>query len=220
MTNVTLEYADTPPTRKQASVRDLRQDILDTARSVLADQGVAALSMREVARRAGVTHQAPYHHFGDRESILAELVTHGFDELARSLASANDIAPSSGKRAALLASGEAYIGFALTHKGVFRIMFRPDVCNPMRFPELQQARVRAHAELERLVQIVHGSRPVAGLESIYWAYVHGMACLMIDGPLATQLPTDEARQNHLREVGRTFADLMMSLGSVTVSAHA
>jgi len=200
--------------RKQASSasgRDLRQDILDTARTLLDEQGVAALSMREVARRAGVTHQAPYHHFGDRESILAELVTHGFDELARRLAVANDLAPSKGKRAALLASGEAYIGFALSHPGVFRIMFRPDVCAPMRFPDLRQAGARAHAELERLVRIVHGSRSNAGLASIYWAYVHGMACLMIDGPLAMQLPTDKARQTHLREVGRKFADLVMTL---------
>jgi AcrR family transcriptional regulator len=187
----------------------LREDILDTARSLLDEQGVAALSMREVARRAGVTHQAPYHHFGDRESILAELVTQGFDELARRLAAANDLAPSAGKRAALLASGEAYIGFALSHPGLFRIMFRPDVCDPMRFPDLRQAGARAHAELERIVRIVHGGRTGAGLASIYWAYVHGMACLMIDGPLAMQLPTDKARQTHLRKVTRKFADLMM-----------
>ena len=190
--------------------RDLRAVILDTARALLDEQGVAALSMREVARRAGVTHQAPYHHFGDRESILADLVEQGFDELARRLASANDLAPSAGKRAALLASGEAYIGFALSHRGVFRIMFRPDVCDPMRFPDLQQAGARAHAELERLVRIVHGSRYSAALASLYWAHVHGMACLMIDGPLAMQLPSDKAQQAHLREVGRKFADLVVS----------
>jgi AcrR family transcriptional regulator len=211
-----IELADPGgrPARKDASAgpgRHLRQDILDTARRLLDEQGVAALSMREVARLAGVTHQAPYHHFGDRASILAELVTQGFDELARRLAVANDLAPSAGKRAALLASGEAYIGFALSHPGVFRIMFRPDVCDPIRFPDLRQAGARAHAELERLVRIVYGGRPGAGLASIFWAYVHGMACLMIDGPLAMQLSTDKARQTHLRKVGRTFADLMMSL---------
>src|SRR5271169_43533 len=101
MSKTTLEYSGAGLKRKQsadASGRDLRQDILDTARTLLDEQGVAALSMREVARRAGVTHQAPYHHFGDRESILAELVTHGFEELAQRLAVANDLAPSAGKR--------------------------------------------------------------------------------------------------------------------------
>ncbi len=214
MRKTTVDSPGARPAAKHAlaaSGRDLRREILDTARKLLDEQGVAALSMREVARRAGVTHQAPYHHFGDRESILAELVTQGFDELARCLAAANDLAPTSGKRAALLASGEAYIGFALSHPGVFRIMFSPDVCDPMRFPDLRQAGARAHAELERLVRIVHGGRPSAALDSIYWAYVHGMACLMIDGPLALRLPTDKARQTHLRDVGRKFADVMLSL---------
>jgi AcrR family transcriptional regulator len=214
MPKTSLENPGAHPARtpgSAASGRDLRQDILDTARALIDEEGVAALSMREVARRAGVTHQAPYHHFGDRESILAELVTQGFDELARRLAAANNLAPSAGKRAALLASGEAYIGFALSHPGVFRIMFRPDLCDPMRFPDLRQAGARAHAELERLVRIVHGNRLSAALASIYWAYVHGMACLMIDGPLAMQLATDKSRQTHLREVGRKFADLMLSL---------
>jgi len=212
MSKMTIENTGAHPAPKQASSapgRDLRQDILDTARALLDEEGVAALSMREVARRAGVTHQAPYHHFGDRESILAELVTQGFDELARRLALANDLAPSAGKRAALLASGEAYLGFALSHPGVFRIMFRPDVCDPTRFPNLQQAGMRAHAELERLVRLVHGGRLGAALASIYWAHVHGLACLMIDGPLAAQFPTEKTRQAHLREVGRKFADLVM-----------
>ena len=190
--------------------RDLRQDILDTARALLNERGAATLSMREVARRAVVTHQAPYHHFGDRESILAELVKQGFGELAKQLSLANDIALSEGKRAALLASSKAYVGFALSHPGVFQIMFRPDVCDPTRFPELQQAGARAYAELERLVRIVHGEQISIELASIYWAHVHGTACLMIDGPLARQFPTDKARQEHLREVGEKFADLMMS----------
>ncbi len=214
MSKTTLEYSGARHARKRAPIapdRDLRKDILDTARTLLDEEGVAALSMREVARRAGVTHQAPYHHFGDRESILAELVTRGFDELAACLAAANDLAPSAGKRAALLASGEAYIGFALSHPGVFRVMFRLDVCDPMRFPDLRHAGERAHAELERLVRIVHGDRRGAALASIYWAYVHGMACLMIDGPLAMQLATKKARQSHLRQTGRKFADLVLSL---------
>ena len=83
------------PTRRSAAappavVVELRQRILDTSESLLETEGLSALSMREVARRAGVTHQAPYHHFADRESILAELVTQGFDELGRRLGRAND----------------------------------------------------------------------------------------------------------------------------------
>ena len=210
MSKLPLENAPISSTRQPwpSSGRDLLQDILDTARALLDSEGVAALSMREVARRAGVTHQAPYHHFANRESILAELVKLGFDELALRLAEANDLAISAGKRAALLASGEAYIGFALAHPGVFRIMFRPDVCDAGRFPELQQSAQRAHAELESLVRIVNDGRHSSALESICWAHVHGLACLMIDGPLALQLPTERARQAHLHEVGQVFVDLV------------
>ena len=83
-----------PTARKSAAplAADLRQRILNTSELLLEENGVAALSMREVARRAGVTHQAPYHHFADRESILAELVAQGFDELSRRLARAAKLA--------------------------------------------------------------------------------------------------------------------------------
>ncbi len=198
------------PGRPRAdAARDLRSLLLKTSRELLDEAGPGALSMREVARRAGCTHQAPYHYFQDRESILAAVVTDGFDNLARRLAAANDLAPTKGPRAALLASGQAYIDFALSHPGVFRIMFRPDVCNPLRFSSLQQAGARAYAELERLVQIVHGTEASAPLASIYWAHVHGLACLLIDGPLAMRLSSPRARRAHLQQVGARFADLMM-----------
>ena len=130
--------------------RDLRQEILRTALALLNESGVSALSMREVARRAGVTHQAPYHHFGDRESILAELAAQGFEELTRRLTQAHALAASD-LRAAVIASGRAYIDFALSHPGVFRIMFRPETCDPARFPAVQAAGDAAQATLIELV---------------------------------------------------------------------
>ncbi|MEN9316430.1 MAG: hypothetical protein RIS35_2823 [Pseudomonadota bacterium] len=190
--------------------RDLRAELLRTSRSLLDEGGIAALSMREVARRAGCTHQAPYHYFEDRETILAALVAEGFDELAGRLRLANDLAPGQGIRSALIASGTAYVDFALSRPGVFRIMFRPDVCNPARHPAVMAAGARAHAELERLNRIVHGSGANAARASILWAHVHGLACLLIDGPLAMTLETASDRQRHLEEVGGTFADLLLA----------
>jgi AcrR family transcriptional regulator len=191
------------------SARDLRADLLTTSRALLEEGGPSALSMREVARRAGCTHQAPYHYFEDRETILAALVTVGFDDLADRLRHANDLAASAGVEAVLLASGQAYLDFALSQPGVFRIMFRPDVCNPQRFPQLQQAGARAHAELERLNRIVHGPRATAAQATILWAHVHGLAGLMIDGPLAMHLATDRARDALLQDVGERFANLVL-----------
>ena len=70
--------------------RDLRSELLRTSRELLDEAGPSALSMREVARRAGCTHQAPYHYFANREAILAALVCEGFDELADRLAVAHE----------------------------------------------------------------------------------------------------------------------------------
>lgn len=181
----------------------LRQRILDTSRALLESEGLSALSLREVARRAGVTHQAPYHHFGDRESILAELVAEGFGELARRLAAANDGGGS--RRATMVAAFEAYVGFAIDHPGVFRIMFRPELCNPQRFAAARDAGERAHAELRRMVGLLHGADGDGTLASTYWAQVHGLACLLVDGPLGLALPTAEARRIHMRAVGLRLA---------------
>lgn len=188
--------------------RDLRRDLLATSRELLDEGGPGALSLREVARRAGCTHQAPYHYFDDRESILAALVAEGFDDLSQRLRAANDLCASKGVRAALEASGAAYVDFALSRAGVFRIMFRPDVCNPARFPDVQQAGARARAELTRLAQIVHGERVLPEFATLLWAHAHGLACLLVDGPLAQQFPSTALRSQHLTEVGRQFAELV------------
>lgn len=197
------------PTRRAPDAPDLRQRILETSRALLDAEGWAALSLREVARRAGVTHQAPYHHFADREAILAELVTEGFQRLADRLAQANDRAARASRQATAVASGEAYVGFALEHPGVFRVMFRPDLCDQARFPAAVAAGARGHGELLRLVQLLHGDAASPSLASLYWAQVHGLACLLIDGPLGQALPTRRARLAHVRETMARFADAMV-----------
>jgi AcrR family transcriptional regulator len=203
---------DTTGGKDSAAPLHLRERILATSRELLDRDGVAGLSMREVARQTGVTHQAPYHYFQDRESILAELVTRGFTELGRRLALANDLATTHGKRAALMASGEAYVGFAMEQPGVFRIMFRPDVCDPSRFPLITEAGEKAYGELMRLVQIMHGTDSTQSLSTVYWAHVHGMALLMLDGPLSRRIPDVQARMAHMHDAGRHFADMMLGKG--------
>lgn len=189
-----------------AEPADLRQRILATAEALLEEAGVAGWSMREVARRAGCTHQAPYHHFADRESIVAELVTQGFDELTRRLARANDRFGGAERRTLRFESSLAYVGFALDHPGIFRIMFRPEVCDAARFPAADQAGERAHAELSRLVRLLHGDAAGEAYASGYWAQVHGLACLLVDGPLGHHLPNARAQREHAREVLALMAD--------------
>jgi AcrR family transcriptional regulator len=206
----TLPAARRRPARKTgAEPVALRQRILQTAEALLETEGLQALSLREVARRAGVTHQAPYHHFADRESILAELVMQGFDDLAQRLAQAIDLAGTAGPRTALMESGSAYVGYAIEHPGVFRIMFRRELCDASRFPAAQAASARAHRELLRMVAVLHGGAQDAALTSTYWSMVHGLAGLIIDGPLAEHLPTLATRRSHMRATLKQFADFVL-----------
>lgn len=188
------------------AARDLRADLLRTARALLDEGGASALSLREVARRAGCTHQAPYHYFADRESLLAALVAAGFDTLTERLAAANGLCASQGPRSTLIAASDAYISFALSQPGVFRIMFRSDMCAPERFPGVLEASLCAHGELERLNHLVRGPDATPAQESILWAHVHGLACLLLDGPLGLMLQDPGARQAHLQAVAGAFAD--------------
>ncbi|MDM8076776.1 MULTISPECIES: TetR/AcrR family transcriptional regulator [Actinomyces] len=180
--------------------RDLRSELLRTSRELLDEAGPSALSMREVARRAGCTHQAPYHYFANREAILAALVCEGFDELADRLAVAHDGLGSADLHAVLVASGNAYVEFALRRPGVFRVMFRPDVCDPERFPEVVQAGQRARRELARLAKAVMGDGAQVEAEVLIWSGVHGLASLLLDGPLAGEFSSTEDRIDFARGV--------------------
>ena len=180
--------------------RDLRSELLRTSRELLDESGPSALSMREVARRAGCTHQAPYHYFANREAILAALVREGFDELADRLAVAYDGLGDADLHAVLVASGNAYVEFALRRPGVFRVMFRPDVCDPERFPEVVQAGQRARRELARLAKAVMGDGAQVEAEVLIWSGVHGLASLLRDGPLSGEFSSTEDRIDFARGV--------------------
>ena len=203
------------PTRRSATATpsvtvELRQRILDTSERLLETEGLSALSMREVARRAGVTHQAPYHHFADRESILAELVAQGFDELGRRLARANDRAAGGDRERLGNESGQAYVSYAIDHPGVFRIMFRPELCDLSRFPAARESGARARAELDRLVVLLHGAEGTSSLAHTYWAQTHGLACLLVDGPLGQALPGLRERRACMRETLAHFVRAMVA----------
>lgn len=199
-----------PPRSTDPAQPDLKQRILEAAERLLETEGLAALSMREVARRSGVTHQAPYHHFADREAILAELVTRGFTELASRLFQANEQISTAGRLEAGIASGLAYVGYAIDHPGVFRIMFRPELCDLTRFPEAQKSGSSAYAQLERLVSEIHGADQVASLAMVYWSQVHGLACLVTDGPVGLQLPGTAERRAYARSVLAPFVRQMLA----------
>ena len=112
----------------------LRRALLDAAASVIAESGVAALSLRDLSRRAGVSHAAPTHHFKDKAGLLTALAAEGYDRLSAALEAADTF----------LDAGVAYVHFAVTHPAHFAVMFRPDLYHADD-PVLVAARERAGA---------------------------------------------------------------------------
>ena len=198
------------PGRSRASgAGGLRDDLLRISRELLDEGGPDALSMREVARRAGCTHQAPYHYFANREAILAALIEAGFHELANRLCEAHDLVKTAALRTVAEASGNAYVEFALINPGVFRIMFRRDMCDPARFPGIQVASRRTYDELGRLARIRFGEHAIREHETALWASVHGLAVLLLDGLMADEFPALEDRLAYARRVNRLGCEVML-----------
>ena len=163
---------------------DTRRAVLDAAVELIAREGHAALSFREVARRAGVSHQAPYHHFGDREGILAAIAEEGF----RGLAEALEPTEAQAALPSLEASGLAYVRWALAHPGHYRTLFRPDLARPKDHAGLQREASRAYRHVEGLVVRLQGAgyatwRDPGVLVALIWSTVHGAVSLALDGPL-------------------------------------
>jgi AcrR family transcriptional regulator len=165
---------------------DLRPALLRASLALVEEGGIAALSLREVARKAGVSHNAPYHHFKDRGSLLAALAEDGFAALAKAMAEARAAAPN--PRARLEACGQAYIRFALQSPARFKLMFRPELTGPAEEIAVAQS---SNAALDVLtVAIVEaqaaGLAPAGDPRPLVltcWSAVHGLASLWVDGPL-------------------------------------
>lgn len=174
---------------------ELRERILRASVELLEREGLSALSMREVARRAGVSHQAPYHHFPDRESILAAIAEDGFRKLGQMM----DVPGSAslGVLERLQRAATAYVTFALSHPAHFRVMFRPELVHFGGFPSLGCAADEVYAHLEQSVCdfIASGrgwQRSEPAVIALCWSTVHGLASLLLDGPLSYKLPLHAA----------------------------
>ncbi|MBY8864338.1 TetR/AcrR family transcriptional regulator [Streptomyces sennicomposti] len=162
---------------------DLRAACLRAARELLEEDGSAGLSLRAVARRAGVSATAPYRHYADREALVSAVAAQGYRELAESLAAAH---PSPSTPDDLAAVAVAYVRFALDHPALFRVMFA-EPCDPD-----NEERAAATAVISEYVRgIVHRAFPGVdpdALSTTVWALVHGLAFLHLDGKLDASTP--------------------------------
>lgn len=207
---------------------DLRQAMIDAAEAVLAEKGVGGFTLRECARRAGVSPAAPAHHFGNLVGLLTAIATLGFDDLSLEMESAVAKARASGSDR-LAAICEAYLAVALARPGRFRVAFgRLGLKN--NDEELRRAAIRAFGILVRETKLALGHAVDADvltrLPSSYtgdediaeilfvWSVTHGFSTMLIDGQLAPlEMQPDGRERLIVLYAGRLMAMLLAAVAS-------
>jgi AcrR family transcriptional regulator len=187
---------------------DLRRALIETAVKAIAKHGAGSLSLRELAARAGVSAGAPYHHFASRDELVASIAEEGFTRLEARLIAARDAAPNS-PGARLEAIGLAYVTFAVSAPGYFRVMFHRSskASGPTR------AGLRAFHILRDAVLACQeaGEAPKGDLTALVlvaWSAVHGFATLRLD----RALPFEGLEPERLApEIGRLIARMFSAL---------
>jgi AcrR family transcriptional regulator len=195
-----------PENEKRYHHGSLPQALLAAAETVLRRDGIGALTLRSIAREAGVSHTAPQHHFGDTAGVLTELAADGFLRLAATLSSAMEGVRDPNAQRKALARG--YVSFARKNPDLMRLMSRGEMLDATR-PSLIEARKTAGLALSGAVQDESEPAPRAGDRSTFdtmdaahavamtaaWAYVHGLAMLLIDGRLTSLAASAEGIRN-------------------------
>jgi AcrR family transcriptional regulator len=180
---------------------DLRRALIDAAIALVTEEQDWTFSLREVARRAGVSHNAPYNHFGDKQDLLIAIAEAGFERLRGRMAAS--VAAIAATDKALLACGRAYIESALENPALYRLMFGPALAQS-KASRPQAARKAGNDARAVLVDIiVRGARSgvfavdpddPADLEKAVffaWAVVHGLSMALLDDFLQMQLTVDD-----------------------------
>ena len=166
----------------------LRDALLEAAGRVLEREGLSGLTLRAVAREAGVSHAAPTHHFGDLAGLVSEVAAIGFQQFNTAMETAGAAAGSPMEKA--MARAKTYVAYAKAHPGMYGLMFRTERLDMSR-PSLRQAAGDSFAALagavgaSRQEQIVDHALSLdqAGAIAHAWCLVHGFAMLLIDGRL-------------------------------------
>ena len=186
---------------------NLREKVLKAAVKYIADSGPDGLSFRQIAADAGVSHQAPYHHFGDRSAIVSEIALQGFRKFTAAMSAPAHVDEDSNL---VVRMCERCVEFALANKGHFRVMFRADLCHMDESPETQRAADDAFGTLLQAVGEILG--PSASIDEIrvqataMWSVAHGLATLLIDGPLENKIGKVSDRRVLVRAVARRMID--------------
>lgn len=193
----------------------VKERCLEEALRIIDEGGIEALSFREVSRRVGVSHQAPYKYFDSKDDILAELLTRCFAEFAGHL-EARPRSPDPWLD--MQAMGEAYFDYARRHPLKYRLMFGTPMPQPERHPEMMEQAQRAFALLKTRLEDMP-VRPTGAavstptnLDALFvWSAIHGLASLLGSDILPTvgfsEAQMQEAIAHCLRRIGASMQPL-------------
>jgi AcrR family transcriptional regulator len=166
---------------------DLRHALVEAAAQLIVQRGIDNVSLREVARTAGVSHAAPYHHFASKSELLAAVAEEGFLRFNGYQERAFRRMQRQEPTEKLKALGRAYVKFAIDHPSFFRIMFRYDISEPLKHPLLTALSKRTFDRLYKTVSecLKKQNRSEDPMQASIraWALVHGLANLWLDGRL-------------------------------------
>lgn len=182
---------------------DLRRALVEAALQLVQEEGPSGITLREAARRAGVTHAAPYRHFADKEALLAAVAEEGFkqlrDQIAESMAAGGD---------AIDAVGRAYVKFAMNNPSQFKVMFGAQVGDKRNYSSLLEA---DQAVFDLLVSAIDSAQKssdlpdgnTAAMGMVAWSMVHGVASLVVHGQMDRAGVSPDQIEELARRVTRT-----------------
>ena len=182
----TPAYNENVPATQPYHHGNLRHALLDAAIRLIAEVGPAGFTLREVARRAGVSHNAPYRHFRDRDDLMAAVAAQGFRELTKAMVrGAEGLAPA---RDRLKQAGLAYVRYALRRPQHFTVMFDAPSFTDTEHPDSAEAGERAFGTLVNFVEACQKEGTLSSVDTLQlallaWSTVHGIAKLAIAGRL-------------------------------------
>jgi len=170
---------------------DLPNALLDAIAELVEEKGSADVSLREVARRAGVSHSAPAHHFGDKEGMLAAFCDRGYEILRSEMQEARDSATPGDALDSIAAVGAAYVRFAVDHRPYFEVMFHSGI-DAEAYEELHACAGNALAVLMGVVAdfVQESDLDDVDLRIVavyFWSLAHGLASLAVEGSMPPEL---------------------------------
>lgn len=189
---------------------DLRNALIAAGRALLAEEGVAGLELRKVARRAGVSHAAPYRHFADKQALLAAVAEDGFVRLAEQTGAALAAAPQD-SRSQLLALALAYSRFARANPAHMREMFSGLTIDRTAHPSLYAASKIAFAQTVALIERGQARGELIGgdptqLVVTAWSLIHGLSMLVIENQIPSAREGDTVVDQLISDAVQTLYD--------------